>query len=42
MLSSEVATTLGGRYMIRTVYPFSFSEYLKSSGIDMKEKNKIR
>ncbi len=28
MLSSEVATTLGGRFIIREVWPFSFSEYL--------------
>jgi predicted AAA+ superfamily ATPase len=39
MLSSEVATTLGGRYMIQTVYPFSFREYLTSLKIDMDEKN---
>lgn len=28
MLSGEVATTLGGRYMIQEVYPYSFAEYL--------------
>ena len=28
MLSSEIATTLGGRYLIKNVYPFSFNEYL--------------
>lgn len=28
MLSSEVATTLGGRFIIREVWPFSFTEYL--------------
>lgn len=28
MLSSEMATTLGGRFVIRHVYPFSFQEYL--------------
>jgi predicted AAA+ superfamily ATPase len=41
MLSSEIATTLGGRYMIQNVYPFSFDEYLFSSGIDIKNKNAI-
>lgn len=39
MLSSEIATTLGGRYMIYEVYPYSFKEYLKASGIDILEKN---
>ncbi len=28
MLSSEIATTLGGRFIIREIWPFSFSEYL--------------
>jgi len=41
MLSNEIATTLGGRYMIRNVYPFSFKEFLFSAGIDVNEKNAI-
>nr|WP_294724808.1 ATP-binding protein [Prevotella sp.] len=41
MLSSEIATTLGGRYMIHEVYPYSFAEYLKASGIDVKAKNAL-
>ena len=41
MLSSEIATTLGGRYMIHEVYPYSFQEYLNASGIDIDEKNAI-
>jgi predicted AAA+ superfamily ATPase len=41
MLSSEIATTLGGRYMIKNVYPFSFQEYLTASGIDINDKNAI-
>ena len=41
MLSSEIATTLGGRYMIRNVYPFSFHEFLTSAGIDSKKKNAL-
>ena len=39
MLSSEIATTLGGRYMIRNVYPFSFKEFLTSKNIDCNDKN---
>ena len=41
MLSSEIATTLGGRYMIHEVYPYSLQEYLKASGIDVHEKNAL-
>ncbi len=41
MLSSEIATTLGGRYMIQEVYPYSLQEYLKASGIDLHERNVI-
>ena len=39
MLSSEIATTLGGRYVIKHVFPYSFREYLTSAGIDMNDKN---
>ena len=28
MLSSEIASTLGGRFIVREVWPFSFEEYL--------------
>ena len=41
MLSSEIATTLGGRYMIRNVYPFSFKEFLMYQGIDVNDKNAV-
>ena len=41
MLSSEIATTLGGRYMIKNVYPYSFIEYLNASNIDINDKNMI-
>jgi predicted AAA+ superfamily ATPase len=41
MLSSEIATTLGGRYMILNIYPFSFKEYLFSLGIDLSIKNAV-
>ena len=33
MLSSEIATTLGGRFLIQKVYPFSFREFLLSQDI---------
>lgn len=41
MLSSEIATTLGGRYMIKEVFPLSFAEYLSFLGINVKEKNAL-
>lgn len=41
MLSAEIATTLGGRYMIQEVYPYSFREYLKANGIDTSDNNAI-
>ena len=41
MLSSEIATTLGGRYVIRNVFPFSFREYMNLSGIDCSDKNAV-
>jgi len=39
MLSSEIATTLGGRYMIQNVYPYSFAEYLAVNGLNLSEQN---
>lgn len=33
MLSSEIATTLGGRFIVQNVYPFSFQEYLKANHV---------
>lgn len=33
MLSREIATTLGGRFIAREIYPFSFEEYLIYKGI---------
>ena len=41
MLSSEIATTLGGRYLIKEIYPFSFREYLGFKRIDINNKNAI-
>lgn len=36
MLSSEIATTLGGRFLIQNVYPFSFKEFLNFEGLELK------
>lgn len=33
MLSREIASTLGGRYQIREIFPFSFMEYLSWHGV---------
>lgn len=35
MLSREIATTLGGRYIIKEIYPFDFSEYLRYQKIEL-------
>lgn len=32
MLSSEITSTLGGRFVIMNIYPYSFSEYLIANG----------
>lgn len=37
MLSKEISTTLGGRYIVQNVYPFSFSEFLKSKDIQLEK-----
>lgn len=34
MLSKDVASVLGGRYITRDVFPFSFDEYLEINGIN--------
>ena len=34
MLSKEIASTLGGRFMIVNVYPYSFKEYLSANHIE--------
>lgn len=41
MLSSEIATTLGGRFLVKEVFPLSFAEYLSFVGIDVREKNAL-
>ena len=37
MLSNEIATTLGGRFYITEVFPFSFAEYLKINNISLSK-----
>jgi predicted AAA+ superfamily ATPase len=37
MLSSEIMTTLGGRYLTTEVYPYSFQEYLKVKDVPFDE-----
>lgn len=37
MLSREIATTLGGRFIVRNIYPFSFKEYLLYKGVTLQE-----
>jgi predicted AAA+ superfamily ATPase len=37
MLSKEIATTLGGRFMIREVLPLSFKEYIKYNDLLLKD-----
>lgn len=39
MLSVDVASTLGGRYITQEVFPLSFSEYLQINGIDGANKH---
>lgn len=39
MLSSEIATTLGGRYLIKEIYPFSFREFLLFKRVELSDKN---
>ena len=37
MLSSEIMSTLGGRYLTTEVYPYSFQEYLHTKGVPFEE-----
>lgn len=36
MLSTDVASTLGGRFMIQPVYPYSFREFLEAKGVSLR------
>jgi predicted AAA+ superfamily ATPase len=35
MLSKEISTTLGGRFIVKEIYPLSFREYLKFNNVDL-------
>ena len=35
MLSRDMATTLGGRYWIKDIYPYDFSEYLRAHDVQL-------
>ena len=37
MLSNDVATTLGGRFLIHNVYPYTFAEYLRANHTELPE-----
>lgn len=37
MLSKEIEASLGGRYISKTVYPYSFKEYLIANSIDITD-----
>lgn len=36
MLSSEIATTLGARFLIKKIFPFSFEEFLKMNNLELE------
>ena len=37
MLSREIATTLGGRYWVKNVHPYSLAEYLLATGVTLQK-----
>ncbi len=39
MLSREIATTLGGRFIEQRVFPYSFCEYLEANGLTIQGKD---
>ena len=39
MLSSEIMTTLGGRFLVKDVYPFSLKEFLEYNKVKIGTKN---
>lgn len=42
MLSKEMATVLGGRYIVQNVFPYSFEEFLSINEIEVNNINLIR
>lgn len=41
LLSSDISTRLGGRYLTLQIFPYSFSEYLNAKKIDHDEKARL-
>ncbi|MBQ9198814.1 MAG: ATP-binding protein [Lachnospiraceae bacterium] len=41
MLSSEIASTLGGRFMIVKIFPYSFQEYINAGNLTIDHTNVI-
>jgi predicted AAA+ superfamily ATPase len=39
MLSKDIQTTLGGRFIAVDVYPYNFKEYLKASNVNFSDKH---
>ncbi len=37
MLSSDIPTTLGGRYVVKTIFPYSYHEFLNVHGINFSD-----
>jgi len=37
MLSRDIATTLGGRYWVKNVHPYSLAEYLLAAGVTLQK-----
>ena len=37
MLSRDIATTLGGRYWVKNVHPYSLTEYLSAAGVTLQK-----
>ena len=42
MLSEEIYSTLGGRFLLKEVYPYSFDEYLRANNVVVGESTKRR
>ena len=40
MIGRELATTLGGRFFVTEIFPYSFSEYLAANGVSVQKKER--